>query len=117
MKRFWVKSFLEDLGKLLDDENFRLVRRKDRKNQKTLTALGYNQKAVQQELKTLTIADFYKGPEANEAYPGHIMVFGKQIGGKEVYIKLALTDESGENRIAVCISFHFAEHPLKYPFR
>ena len=112
-----VRSFLEDFGKLLDDENFLLVRRKDRKNARTLTALGYTQKTVQQELKTLTFENFYKGPEANEAYPGHIMVFGKQIGGREVYIKLALTDQSGKRPLAVCISFHFAEHPLTYPFR
>jgi len=117
MRRYMVKSFLEDFGKLLDDEKFLLVRRKDRKNTKTLTALGYNPKVVQQELKTLTIKNFCKGPEENEAYPGHIMVFGKQIGEKEVYIKLALTDETGENPIAVCISFHFAEYPNKYPFR
>lgn len=97
-------------------EVFLLVRRQDYKIASTLTALGYNQKTVQQELKTLTIKDFSKGPEANEVYPGYIMVFGKQIGGREVYIKLTLTDETNQKPTAVCIPFHFAEHPLTYPF-
>lgn len=111
-----VESFLEDFWKLLDDQNFLLKRRQDQKNKRTLTALGYNQKAVQQELKTLTIENFCKGPEENEAYLGYIMVFGKQVCGREVYIKLALTDESGVTPQATCISFHFAEHPITYPF-
>jgi hypothetical protein len=41
-------------------------------------------------------------------------VFGKQVKKKEVYIKVSM---GIENTGAVCISFHIAEHPIKYPFK
>ncbi len=113
MKRFMVKSFLEEFCSHLEKANFLFVKRK--KNLQTLVTLGYNYKNLKDLLTTLTIENYHSGPEENDDYDGHIMVFGKRINGNDVYIKLANTDETGITEIAVCISFHIAEFPLSYP--
>lgn len=41
-------------------------------------------------------------------------VFGKDIDGKEIYVKVAM---GRPNTSTICISFHLAEHPLRYPFK
>ena len=45
---------------------------------------------------------------------GEMWVFGKDVKEREVYIKITLGYENGQT---ICISFHIAEHPLKYPFK
>ena|SRR3990167_4217765 len=48
--------------------------------------------------------------------PGDVWIFGKQIGGKEVYIKLKIA-QGGQEKIAKCLSFHAAKYPLYFPFQ
>jgi hypothetical protein len=43
-------------------------------------------------------------------------MFGMQIQDREIYIKLKVT-QVGKTKIAKCISFHIAQHPMKYPHR
>ena len=114
-KRYMVQSFLDQFCELLDDGLFFLVNRN--KNEETRISLGYTVKNIQQELATLTIENYCSGPEKNDEFPGQVMVFGKIISGKEIYIKLAVTDKTGENNTAVCISFHFADFPMNYRLR
>ena len=45
---------------------------------------------------------------------GDMWVFGKDCNGIDVYIKIAL---GKPNSNTICISFHTAEHPLKYAFK
>lgn len=45
---------------------------------------------------------------------GDMWVFGKDVNGKELYIKIAM-GQPGSNTI--CISFHIAEHPIQYAFK
>ena len=45
---------------------------------------------------------------------GEMWVFGKDIRGREVYIKIMISGLSGQT---ICISFHIAESPMKYPFK
>ena len=115
MKRYIIKSFLDEFCSHLEKGNFLLVKRK--KNLQTLTQLGYNFLNLQNILSTLTIKNFHSGPEDNDDYDGHIMVFGMRINGNDIYIKLANTDETGISEMAVCISFHIAEYPLSYPLK
>ena len=43
-----------------------------------------------------------------------LWVFGKEVDGKDVYIKVAVGKPSSKT---ICISFHLADHPLKYAFK
>lgn len=62
----------------------------------------------------LTWKDYCQGPMADDSgKPGEVWVFGTRVLGLEVYIKLKIANGSHPK----CISFHKAEHPLKYPFR
>lgn len=41
-------------------------------------------------------------------------VFGKDMEGKELYIKISM---GMPNSKTICISFHEAEHPINYAFK
>ena len=66
-------------------------------------------------LEKLEAEDYSEGPlEATMHGAGDMWVFGKEVSGKEIYIKIAM-GQSGNS--VICISFHKAEHPLEYPFK
>ena len=44
----------------------------------------------------------------------YLWVFGKDVKGQEVYIKIAY---GMPNKSTICISFHVAEHPMNYPYK
>lgn len=81
-----------------------------------LAKLGLTKKNCKDEILTLSVADYSEGPIRDRDRPGEIWVFGKCIGGKEVYIKLKIA-HSGNEKIAKCLSFHAAQHPLCFPFK
>lgn len=76
----------------------------------TMNKLEYLPDDIKQELQTLTMAE-YKETMKDSKHPGSspFYVFGKRIAGREVYIKEKLRNETN----IFCISFHFAEYPLK----
>lgn len=82
----------------------------------TLEWLGLTKRDVEQILIGLSVADYCNGPLPDKGRPGELWEFGKQIEGQDVYIKLKVADVTGA-KIAKCISFHIAKHPLKYPHR
>ena len=49
-----------------------------------------------------------------EQFNTKVQVFGKDVKGREVYIKITLGYQNGQT---ICISFHIAEHPMQYPFK
>jgi len=66
-------------------------------------------------LEKLNVEDYCEGPLEETMHGGSKMwVFGREISGKEVYIKIAL---GHANRPVVCVSFHIAERTLNYPFK
>jgi len=85
-------------------------------NNEHLAQLGLTKKNRNEEIMMLSIADYCKGPEPDKDKPGDVWIFGKQIGSKEVYIKLKIA-QAGEEKIAKCISFHVANFPLCYPYK
>lgn len=65
-------------------------------------------------LEQLLPGDFSEGPLVDQLYRGADMwIFGKTIKKKEVYIKITL---GAFGTSVICISFHLAERPMKYPF-
>lgn len=111
----------EEIERFLRDFKYKLsfwglVLRSDReKNFGTLTALEYHVKDIKKELNDLEVAHYSEGPVKEVVFEGADMwVFGKEIQGKEVYIKISMGQPSDK---VICISFHFADHSLKYPFK
>ena len=82
----------------------------------TLARLGLTMANLEELLLGLSVADYCKGPEPDRDRPGKVWIFGREIEGQEVYIKLKVA-QVGDQRIAKCISFHIAQYPLKYPHR
>jgi len=91
-----------------------IVVRDDRgKNAQTLLDLEITKDARNHALKSLAPANYCLGPLQEKLNGGADMwIFGKQIKGKEIYIKISV---GYHGKPVICISFHIAEHPLVYP--
>jgi len=108
-----IHTFLIEFKKVVTQgSGVMLVPRHDSKV--TLSHLGITKRNLEEILLTLSVDNYSSGPEADKDKGGDIWVFGKQIRGYEIYIKLKVAEVSG-TKIAKCISFHIAKHPMEYP--
>lgn len=82
----------------------------------TLARLGLTKANLEEILLRLSTTDYCQGPEPDRDRPGEIWVFGREIEGEEVYIKLKVA-QTKSRTIVKCISFHIAQFPLDYPYR
>ena len=103
-----VKAFLDQFN--IKAEVFGIVFRDDRpKNRKALVQLDLTQLQREVIVKSLLPQDYVEGPVIDVLnQKGEIWVFGKDVKGQEVYIKITLGYENGQT---ICISFHIAERP------
>jgi len=85
-------------------------------NLQDIVDIGLTMEGSRQELLSLTVEEYSKGPEPDRDFPGDIWVFGKEILGHEVYIKMKI-DRQDEMEELTCISFHIAKYKLNYPFK
>ncbi|UMY65316.1 MULTISPECIES: type II toxin-antitoxin system MqsR family toxin [unclassified Flavobacterium] len=84
-----------------------------KENEETILDLELSQKKVENILASLQLIDYSQGPIPNDQYGNMPMwVFGKNIKGKEVYIKITCA-----NNGPFCISFHYSRFRMKYPFK
>ena len=109
-----VKAFLDQFN--IKAEVFGIVFKDDRpKNRKALVQLDLTQLQREVIVKSLLPQDYVEGPVIDVLnQKGEMWVFGKDVKGQEVYIKITLGYENGQT---ICISFHIAERPLMYPFK
>lgn len=85
------------------------------KNFKTLTVLEFRVEDVKKELNELSVLHYSEGPVKETLYNGADMwIFGKIIQSKEVYIKISMGQPSDK---AICISFHFSDYSMTYPYK
>ncbi len=121
-----VASFLDDVKKFLQEENFNidtdfiLISKTkpydiEHSTPYTLLELGYNREEVVDVIRELTIAEYSETKididDINEPY---LYVFGKYINRKLVYIKFKVKEEA--RRHIVCVSFHFANMKMSFPY-
>ena len=108
-----VQSFLNQMKEKI--KVFGIIYRDDRgKNAQTLVDLEITPKYRDTVIINLEVQDYSEGPVIDALNQcGEMWVFGKDVKGQEVYIKITLGKESS----ALCISFHIAEHPMNYPFK
>ncbi len=82
----------------------------------TLSDLGLTKKNAEDILLSLSVVDYSKGPESDRDRSGNVWFFGKEVNGHELYIKLKVAEVKGV-KLAKCISFHVAEHAIRYPLK
>jgi hypothetical protein len=83
-----------------------------KKNRNELALTGLMPWERHEAIMDLEPEDYCEGPKPDDdGTPGEVWLFGKVVGGRNIYIKLKLSDQ------AKCISFHAAEHEMKFPFK
>jgi len=87
------------------------------KNLQTLSALGITSPiALKIIFDTLHWKDYVSGPQLDNHHPplpGEIWIFGLTISHRQCYLKL----QDQPTGIVIWISFHFAQYPLKFPYK
>ncbi len=113
-----TKQQVEDFLKRLKEKIkvFDIIYRDDRgKNLQTLATLEIAPTYRKQVILNIEPEDYSEGPVVDTLNKmGEMWVFGKNVKGQEVYIKITL---GIPNSSTICISFHIAEHPMTYPFK
>ena len=109
-----VERFLNQFHEKLKIYN--IFFRDDReKNLQTLTELEITSNDRIEIIKTIKVEDYSSGPIVDTLNKmGDLWVFGKDVKGNEVYIKISL---GLPNNKTICISFHKAEYKMSYPFK
>lgn len=121
-----VKTFLNELKDILEAKDFNIDNNlliiKSRKDEiqystnYTMTDLEYDSLDVVERLKELTVAEYSETlMDKDDDKPPLLFVFGKDINGKLIYIKLKIKGESA--RRVLCLSFHYAKHDMEFPYR
>ncbi len=109
-----VEAFLESFHAKM--KIFGIIYRDDRgKNQKALEELEIVPSYRRVIIESLVTEDYVQGPVVDGLNKfGAMWVFGKDVKGREVYIKIML---GGEGYQTICISFHIAERPMNYIYK
>lgn len=113
--RQYVLNFLKDFKELMRQGHY--IVKDHHKNIRALIDLGINARLRDEIILSVGIGDYSSGPNPDDYHPGYYWVFGKNVDTNEIYIKLKIVTLNNGNDRAICLSFHPAEHPLKYPFR
>lgn len=109
-----VEQFLNEFKQKLSIFNIVFL---DSRKKNTVSALGLEIIPAKRKeiIKNIKVLDYSEGPIDDKLFgSAGLWVFGKIFKKKEIYIKITL-GKPGLNTI--CISFHLAEHKMKYPFK
>ena len=125
-KKREVIAFLEELKALLGKESFdidsdlTLIKKKKPDDEEhstpyTLLDLDYDTWDVVERLKELTVSEYSETKiDKDDLKPPLLFVFGKDINGKLVYVKLKIKGD--QKRRVLCVSFHYARNPMTFPY-
>lgn len=92
-----------------------LFRDERKKNTQALLSLELSWDKRKKIIENLEVEDYCEGPLDDKLYGiASMWVFGKYIKEVEMYVKISI---GLPNNKVICISFHPAEHKLKYPFK
>lgn len=121
-----VKSFLKELQELLNSEKFDIgadliIIKSDKDEMKystnyTMADLDYDVTDIVARFKELTVSEYSETLVDNaDDKPPLLFVFGKDINGRLVYIKLKIKGET--TRKILCLSFHYAKYSMDFPYK
>lgn len=109
-----VKDFLQELKQIIKIWDIFFID-KPKNSIQELADLEITSSLRTEIISQLEVEDYCKGPDPETQYNGkELWVFGKIINEQEIYIKLTISKTTGKT---ICISFHKAEHPLKFPLK
>lgn len=106
-----VEAFLRKFMPKLDIWGIFFINRD--KNRDALKSLGIPDNFRETVIRQIVVEDYVK-TISDEVTFGDMWVFGKDVKGKEVCIKISM---GRPNSQTICISFHEAEHPIDYAFK
>lgn len=125
-KKREIVAFLDELHKLLESDDFdintdlNLVRKKKQGDDQkfstpyTLLDLDYDTEDVVNRLKELKVEEYSETKiDKDDVNPPILFVFGKDINGKRIYVKLKIRDQQKQ---VVCVSFHYAKDKMEFPY-
>lgn len=125
-KKKEVVAFLDELHKLLESDDFdintdlNLISKKKREEDQkfstpyTLLDLDYDVEDVVNRLKELKVEEYSETKiDTDDVHPPILFVFGKDINGKLIYVKLKIRDLKKQ---VVCVSFHYAKDKMEFPY-
>lgn len=127
-----IEEFLVEMKGILCDEkfnpdrDFHFIEEREQDepddeytNTNTMLALEYDTADIIEELKTLSIQEYYEtmvDTVSKDLSFWH--VFGRKIQGKDIYIKVRIKQRKKGSKFVFCISFHFARHIMAdFPYR
>jgi hypothetical protein len=90
------------------------------KNAATRRKLGLNKQIIRDTLLSLSVEGYSDGPSRDRTRKGEVWIFGVTIDNYEIYIKIKISkynDPGNEIPTLVCLSFHIADFPQKYPHK
>lgn len=125
-KKREVVAFLDELHKVLESDDFdintdlNLIRKKKQGDDQkfstpyTLLDLDYDAEDVVNRLKELKVEEYSETKiDTDDVNPPILFVFGKDINGKLIYVKLKIRDYQKQ---VVCVSFHYAKDKMEFPY-
>lgn len=79
----------------------------EEKNMQALAQHGFTITDAKDEILGLAVGDYYKGPkqDLDQDRRGDIWEFKKKVDGIQLYIKVKVVQENGED-VLKCLSFH-----------
>ena len=121
-----VENFLLEVSTLISQKDFDiskdffLIKTKKPKIEfstpYTMTELEFDTQDVLDQISKLSVSEYSETLLDNrDENPPFLYVFGKNINGKLVYIKIKIKESY--KKILLCVSFHFAEHPMDFPYK
>lgn len=122
--RLVIKELLYGTKRILNSDNFDvetdyiLIRSKKERMEfstpTTLVDLDFDDEDVIDTIRGLNMENYsHTLVDQNDDKPPYLFVFGKEIKGRMVYIKFKIRE--GKRKV-VCISFHYAEQKLNFPY-
>lgn len=101
------------------DQEFLLVRSQKTREMfstpYTLLDLEYETIDVVERIKELTVREYSETLiDKDNTEPPLLYVFGKEINDRLVYIKLKIKE--AQKKYVLCVSFHYAEKEMRFPY-
>lgn len=113
-----VNIYLIRIKKAVSVGNYIIAERRD-SYVTSLAKAGILSDQVKDYILKLTYKNYFNGPEDDKDLrftSGECLFFGCVINGYEFYIKLKLI-KNEDDETCICISFHIADKPIKYPYK